>query len=78
MTLPMGLARYKVDELEWITRTQVADSFLFVRADGPFKTVQELFKHAEANPGKLRVGATGLRHGGRRDGEVPRQARATR
>ena len=30
MTLPMGLARYKVDDLEWITRTQVADSFLFV------------------------------------------------
>jgi tripartite-type tricarboxylate transporter receptor subunit TctC len=60
MTLPMGLARYKVDDLEWITRTQVADSFLFVRADGPFKTIQELFKHAEANPGKLRVGATGF------------------
>jgi tripartite-type tricarboxylate transporter receptor subunit TctC len=60
MTLPMGLARYKVDDLEWITRTQVADSFLFVRADGPFKTIQELFKHTEANPGKLRVGATGF------------------
>jgi hypothetical protein len=26
MTLPMGLARYKVDDLEWITRTQVAGS----------------------------------------------------
>ena len=60
MTLPMGLARYKVDDLEWITRTQVADSFLFMRADGPFKTIQELFKHAETNPGKLRVGATGF------------------
>ncbi|HJR05645.1 MAG TPA: tripartite tricarboxylate transporter substrate binding protein [Methylomirabilota bacterium] len=60
MTLPMGLARYKVDDLEWITRTQVADSFLFVRADGPFKTIQELFKHAEANPGKLRVASTGF------------------
>lgn len=60
MTLPMGLARYKVDDLEWITRTQVADSFLFVRADGPFKTIQELLKHAEANPGKLRVAATGF------------------
>lgn len=60
MTLPMGLARYKVDDLEWITRTQVADSFLFVRAESPFKTIQELFKHAEAHPGKLRVGATGF------------------
>jgi tripartite-type tricarboxylate transporter receptor subunit TctC len=60
MTIPMGLARYKVDDFEWITRTQVADSFLFVKADGPFKTVQELFKHAQANPGKLRVAATGF------------------
>jgi len=60
MTIPMGLARYKVDDFEWITRTQVADSFLFVKSDGPFKTIQELFKHAQANPGKLRVAATGF------------------
>jgi len=60
MTIPMGLARYKVDDLEWITRTQVADSFLFVRAESPFKTIQELLQHAQANPGKLRVAATGF------------------
>ncbi len=60
MTIPMGLARHKVDDLEWITRTQVADSFLFVKSDGPFRTIQELFKHAQANPGKLRVGSTGF------------------
>jgi tripartite-type tricarboxylate transporter receptor subunit TctC len=60
MTIPMGLARHKVDDLDWITRTQVADSFLFVKADGPFKTIQELLKHAQANPGKLRVAATGF------------------
>jgi putative tricarboxylic transport membrane protein len=59
MTIPMGLARHKVDDLDWITRTQVADSFLFVKSDGPFKTIQELFKHAQANPGKLRVATTG-------------------
>ena len=60
MTLPMGMARYKVDDFEWIVRTQVADSFLFVKSDSPFKTVQELFKHAQANPGKLRVAGTGF------------------
>ncbi|MBI3634999.1 MAG: tripartite tricarboxylate transporter substrate binding protein [Candidatus Rokubacteria bacterium] len=60
MTIPMGLARHKVDELEWITRTQVADSFLFVKSDAPWKTIQELFNHAKANPGKLRVGTTGF------------------
>ena len=71
MTLPMGLARYKVDDLEWITRTQVADSFLFVRTDGPFKTIQELFKHAEA----IRASCAWrhrLRHGGRRHRALPR------
>jgi tripartite-type tricarboxylate transporter receptor subunit TctC len=60
MTIPMGLARHKVDDLDWITRTQVADSFLFVKADGPFTTIQELLKHAQANPGKLRVASTGF------------------
>ena len=60
MTIPMGLARHKVDDFEWITRTQVADSFLFVKSDGPFKSIQELLKHAQANPGKLRVAATGF------------------
>jgi tripartite-type tricarboxylate transporter receptor subunit TctC len=60
MTIPMGLARHKVEDLAWITRTQVADSFLFVKADGPFKTIQELLKHAQANPGKLRVAGTGF------------------
>ena len=60
MTIPMGLARHKVEDLEWIVRTQVADSFLFVRSDSPFRSIQELFKHAQANPGKLRVGATGF------------------
>ncbi len=60
MTIPMGLARHTVADLDWIVRTQVADSFLFVRPDSPFKTIQELLKHAQANPGKLRVASTGF------------------
>jgi tripartite-type tricarboxylate transporter receptor subunit TctC len=60
MTIPMGLARHKVADLEWITRTQVADSFLFVKPDSAFKTIQDLFKYAQANPGKLRVASTGF------------------
>ena len=60
MTIPMGLARHKVDDFEWIVRTQVADSFLFVKSDSPFRSIQELFKHAQVNPGKLRVAATGF------------------
>jgi len=60
MTIPMGLARHKVEDFDWIVRTQVADSFLFVKSDSPFRSIQELFKHAQANPGKLRVAATGF------------------
>ncbi len=59
-TIPLGLARYSVDDLAWVVRTQVADSFLFVKADGPFQTIQALLEHAKANPGKLRVAATGF------------------
>jgi tripartite-type tricarboxylate transporter receptor subunit TctC len=59
MTIPMGLARYRVEDLAWVTRTQVADSFLFVKQDGPFRSIQELLKHAQGNPGKLRVATTG-------------------
>jgi tripartite-type tricarboxylate transporter receptor subunit TctC len=60
MTIPMGLARHKVDDFEWITRTQVADSFLFVKSDSPYKTIQDLFTYAQAHPGKLRVASTGF------------------
>jgi tripartite-type tricarboxylate transporter receptor subunit TctC len=59
-TIPTGLARHKVEDFDWIARTQVADSFLFVKPDGPFRTIQELFKHAHANPGKVRVASTGF------------------
>lgn len=59
-TIPTGLARHKVGDFEWIARTQVADSFLIVKQDSPFKTIQELLKHAQANPGKLRVASTGF------------------
>lgn len=59
-TIATGLARHKVDDFDWIARTEVADSFLFVKADSPFRTIQELFKHAQANPGKLRVASTGF------------------
>ncbi|HET7876410.1 MAG TPA: tripartite tricarboxylate transporter substrate binding protein [Methylomirabilota bacterium] len=59
-TIPSGLARHKVDDFEWVARTQVADSFLFVKSDSPFRTIQELLQHAQANPGKLRVGSTGF------------------
>lgn len=59
-TIPAGQARYKITDIEWLVRVQVADSFLFVNSESPFKTIQDLLKHAQANPGKLRVAALGF------------------
>lgn len=59
-TIPAGSARHKITDFEWIVRTQVAQSYLFVKMDSPFKTVQDLLKYAKENPGKLKVAATGF------------------
>jgi len=59
-TIPAGTARHKVTDFEWIIRTQVAQSYLFVKGDSPFKTIQDLLKYARENPGKLKVAATGF------------------
>ena len=59
MAIPMGLARHKVDDFEWITRTQVADSFLFVKADDARTGRSRNCSSTPANPGKLRVAAPG-------------------
>ncbi len=58
-TIPMGLSKFTVDDFEWIARTQVADSFFFVKNDSPYKTIQDLLRAAKENPGKIRVAATG-------------------
>jgi len=59
-TVSAGQSRYKISDFDWIVRTQVAPSFLFVNMDSPFKTMQDLLKYAKENPGKLKVGATGF------------------
>ncbi len=59
-TIPAGSARHKITDFEWIVRTQVAQSYLFVKTDSPFKTIHDLLKHAKENPGKLKVAATGF------------------
>ncbi len=59
-TISAGQARYKITDLEWISRSQVVPSFLFVQMNSPFKTIQDLLKFAKENPGKLKLGATGF------------------
>ncbi len=59
-TLPAGQARYKFDDLEWIVRTQLAPSYLFVRNESSFKTIQDLLEHSKKNPNTIKVGVTGF------------------
>lgn len=59
-TLPMGTARYKLNDVEWVVRTQLMPSFLFVKADGPYKNMQDLLKAAKESPGKLKVAGLGF------------------
>jgi tripartite-type tricarboxylate transporter receptor subunit TctC len=59
-TISAGQSRYKISDFEWMVRTQVAPSFLFVNMDSPFRTIQDLLKYAKENPGKTKVGATGF------------------
>jgi len=59
-TIPAGTARHKVDDLEWIMRTQKVSSYLFVKSDSPFKTIRDLLNYAKENPGKLKIGTEGF------------------
>lgn len=59
-TIPTGQARYKMDDLIWVARTQNMPSFLFVKADGPFKDIQDLLKATKENPGKVKMAGLGF------------------
>lgn len=59
-TISAGQARYKITDLEWISRSQVVPSFLFVQMESPFKTMQDLLKFSKENPGKIKLGGTGF------------------
>jgi tripartite-type tricarboxylate transporter receptor subunit TctC len=59
-TIPSGQARYKMDDLIWVARTQNMPSFLFVKADGPFKDIQDLLKASKENPGKIKMAGLGF------------------
>jgi tripartite-type tricarboxylate transporter receptor subunit TctC len=59
-TIPSGQARYKMDDLIWVARVQNMPSFLFVKADGPFKDVNDLLKAAKENPGKVKMAGLGF------------------
>jgi tripartite-type tricarboxylate transporter receptor subunit TctC len=59
-TIPVEMAPTRVEDFAWVARTQVDDSFLFVKADSPYATIDALLQDARAHPGKLHVAATGF------------------
>lgn len=54
-----GLGTAKAEDFAIVAVTQDSPSMLFVPADSPFKTYQELLDFAKANPGKLKVATSG-------------------
>lgn len=55
----MGIARFSVDDYTPIARLNAEPSAITVKADAPWKTVEEFLENAKANPGKVRIGNSG-------------------
>ena len=53
---PDTIGKLSIDEFRYVSR-MVRDPFVItVRAESPFKTIEDLIAHAKANPGKLTMG----------------------
>jgi len=55
----MGVARFSVDDFTPIARLNAEPSAITVKADAPWKTIEEFLADAKANPGKVRIGNSG-------------------
>jgi tripartite-type tricarboxylate transporter receptor subunit TctC len=55
----MGVARFTVEDFTPIARLNAEPSAITVKADAPWKTVEEFLEYAKANPGKVRIGNSG-------------------
>ena len=54
-----GILPFDYQAFEPVARVSVEIPALAVRADAPWKTLQELIDYAKANPGKVRIGNSG-------------------
>lgn len=52
--------RYTIDDLEPLVNVVTDPGVIVVGKDSPFKTAQEFLDHAKANPGRIRVGNSGV------------------
>ena len=58
-TWSMGMATYKIDNFEWIVRTQSVPSYLFVKADSPLKTAKDFLDAARSRELKIATAGYG-------------------
>jgi len=59
-TIAGGKSPFKIKDFDWLVRAQYTPSMLFVPANSPFKTVDDLFSNAKKNPNKITVGTDGF------------------
>lgn len=55
----MGLARFTINDFAPICRLNAEPAAITVKADAPWKTIEEFLAYAKANPGKVRIGNSG-------------------
>lgn len=71
LTIPlMGISKVNYEDFQPIARFTSDPSSITVRADAPWKTVEEFLAHAKANPGKVSVSNAG-------NGSMPHLAAAS-
>jgi tripartite-type tricarboxylate transporter receptor subunit TctC len=54
-----GILQFDYTAFDAVARVSVETPVLAVRADAPWKTLQEMVDYAKANPGKVRIGNSG-------------------
>ncbi len=54
-------ARVTVDDFTYISRVVSAPFVIVVNKDSPFQTIDDLFTHARANPGKVNIGGYSIK-----------------
>ncbi len=58
-TYHSGMLPFDYTAFDAVARVSVETPVIAVRADAPWKTLKELIDHAQANPGKVRIGNSG-------------------
>ncbi len=58
-TYHSGTLPFDYTAFDAVARVSVETPVIAVRADAPWKTLKELIDHAQANPGKMRIGNSG-------------------